>query len=709
MKLIECYVDNFGKLSSYSQSFSDGFNLVIGKNGCGKTTLSVFIKSMLYGIDSKKQKGEETDRKRYLPWQGGRYGGSLTFENEKKQYRIERSFGQRPSEDTFAIYELATGSLSSDFTENVGEELFGVDADGFERTVFLSEKKFAVNGNNPTVAAKLSNLAGVDGDMGSYDNAIELLEKREKYYRHRRGKGGLIGDIVREISELDARILELERKKDDYREVEGQLTQIVSAIEEAEAKRALLEKKRLSLAYEDEYRAKLFAAKDIRERLIAQSAFFSEHLPSSEEIRINEKKHNQALYLKQIIESTPLPKSNPKNADIEKADEYLLALDKSKNRKNANKSYYFYPFLSIIISIAAILCGLFVNTALYAISFLTLPFIYLTAKGFRMIFPTKEEKEIKENAIAFLRQKSEKEVSDQDLYTALNELRTRLSVQKAESERILSVIERNYEQLKILTDEYTEFLKKFPTESEDCFGEIRERLSAYQALKRQAEEAENSAKLYALQKGLNPMLIDASEKESESADTNINALTEEVKRLSDARYSLQTKLLSLFEIISTEDVLREERLELADRLSKAEGEHTVTLKAAEHLKAAKERLTAKYLGKMRTAFNSYVESITEENASAFALDTDFSLNKTEKGLTNKILAYSLGTQEIYSLITRLALVDALYENNKPFIILDDPFCHFDDKRCRAALKAIEKISVDKQIIYLTCSDSRTPK
>ena len=48
MKLISLYIDNFGKLSDYSFDFSKTLNSLYEENGWGKTTLTVFIKSMLY-------------------------------------------------------------------------------------------------------------------------------------------------------------------------------------------------------------------------------------------------------------------------------------------------------------------------------------------------------------------------------------------------------------------------------------------------------------------------------------------------------------------------------------------------------------------------------------------------------------------------------------------------------------------------------------
>ena len=173
MKLINCYIENFGKISKQKYDFKDGFNCIVGENGSGKTTLATFIKAMLYGLgDTKKASLEENDRKHYLPWQGGTCGGHLTFSAGPKTYRIERSFSAKAADDTYTLYDVTTGKVCYDYL-NPGEELFGIDADGFERTVFLSERALAPKGNNPTVSARLANLVGCDGDIGEIDDTLK--------------------------------------------------------------------------------------------------------------------------------------------------------------------------------------------------------------------------------------------------------------------------------------------------------------------------------------------------------------------------------------------------------------------------------------------------------------------------------------------------------------------------------------------------------
>ena len=93
MKLLNCYIENFGKLKAQSFEFTKGFNPILQNNGYGKTTLANFIKAMFYGLSATTKKDlEQNDRKKYAPWQGGAYGGNLCFSIGEKSYKIERFF-----------------------------------------------------------------------------------------------------------------------------------------------------------------------------------------------------------------------------------------------------------------------------------------------------------------------------------------------------------------------------------------------------------------------------------------------------------------------------------------------------------------------------------------------------------------------------------------------------------------------------------------
>ena len=173
MKLLECYIENFGKLSDKTVKFTDGLNAFIGDNGEGKTTLTMFIKAMLYGIgDTKKASLDENDRKHYLPWDGSRAGGSLTFSVGKGIYRIERTFGKKAADDTFKVYDERLGRETNGFGEGVGVQLFGIDVKGFERTVFLSERNLTPESDHTSITEKLSQLVGTDGNVGIIDEGI---------------------------------------------------------------------------------------------------------------------------------------------------------------------------------------------------------------------------------------------------------------------------------------------------------------------------------------------------------------------------------------------------------------------------------------------------------------------------------------------------------------------------------------------------------
>ena len=127
MKLISCHIDNFGIFHNFDMNFDESLNVIVQDNGWGKSTLAAFIRAMLYGFDNKRSKDlAANERKRYLPWQGGKYGGSLTFEKEGRRYTVSRTFGETGRGDRMALRDLDAGKSVSN-VENVGEWLFKLD------------------------------------------------------------------------------------------------------------------------------------------------------------------------------------------------------------------------------------------------------------------------------------------------------------------------------------------------------------------------------------------------------------------------------------------------------------------------------------------------------------------------------------------------------------------------------------------------------
>ena len=308
MKIKELYVENFGKLSQYKLSLSDGLNSFVEDNGYGKTTLSVFIKAMIYGFDdTRKHSLDENDRKKYTPWQGGAFGGYLVFSVNGIDYRVERTFGQKASDDTYNLYNLNTGRVSNDFSASLGEELFGIDADGFERTVFLSEKNLSGKNTNQSISAKLSNLVGTEGDIGGFDEAIKLLDERRKFYQ-KRGGAGEIKDVEYEISELEEKIRLLYEKRGMSAESEAEIAKLSEKIAlikdkkklilEKEHKEKLENEKR---GYEIQYNDMLGALKIDEDRETELLQFFREKLPSNAEVALAAESDSEIKRLRRTL------------------------------------------------------------------------------------------------------------------------------------------------------------------------------------------------------------------------------------------------------------------------------------------------------------------------------------------------------------------------------------------------------------------------
>ncbi len=798
MRLIECYIENFGKISQQKFTFDGGFNCICQNNGEGKTTLTVFIKVMLYGMsDTKKISLAENERRHYMPWQGGRCGGYLVLEAGGHTYRIERSFTAKAADDTYRRVDTATGKECTDTAESFGIELFGIDADAFERTVFHSERALSSKNENKMISAKLSDLSGTDGDIGGMDNALKLLEEKRKFYQ-KRGGSGRLSDIRAKISDTELKLSSLIRTEHELAQTDDRIDAISSEMKLIESNsETLMKEKAEALVLRSQsgnverYNATQLRVEGLVKRKDELIEFFGGQIPTlaalekaslyssrAKEIYadIKERSADSEEYteLKELFEGA--------NITRESISELKVACERERARRTEqmelmssrygelfkkrvpseeelseisaieaikiSKSRLIIP--SVIAVLAALLAtlGAFINPLLYAaggVALIISVTLFITMS--RAI--TRERKALQnriceffesvmgdaavDNAAALISEMTElkRKTPDESEGLCDRELISRLAESCGEAgddiissgEAVIGKFER-LERLKLekaileesLKKERSEadrltvvsraFTLKYKTSGDDPFDELRRKLAEYDEL---------TALIIAGRAELAGLGSPAIEEKGERPTRSVEEIDEKIRALDTRRAELERtrgaqlkhkeeleyKLLEKDTLAGTLAELREEYAEASDKLE-------VILLTQKYLDEAKSLMTSKYLGKTKDAFKKYISLLTGEGDS-FELDTTFEVKRLDRGEARPIEAYSKGTRELYNLAAKMAMCDSLYSGELPFLIFDDPFVSFDDSRVAEGMKLLQKISEERQVIYLTCSSSRAIK
>ena len=200
---------SFGKFKNKTVALSDGFNLIYGDNGAGKTTIMDFIRLMFYGRcgSDRSRDISKSPRKKYMPWDGSPMSGAVEFEYAGHTYLLSRTFGKTPSADSVTLFDVTRGeNLPIDdvnFKDSIGARFFGMELDEFERTVFISDRigsDSAYSGS--ALAMKISNLS-ISGDESISEKAVsDRLSAAKETLVSKSGKKGLLVDSRAELDRL---------------------------------------------------------------------------------------------------------------------------------------------------------------------------------------------------------------------------------------------------------------------------------------------------------------------------------------------------------------------------------------------------------------------------------------------------------------------------------------------------------------------------
>ena len=177
-------------------------------------------------------------------------------------------------------------------------------------------------------------------------------------------------------------------------------------------------------------------------------------------------------------------------------------------------------------------------------------------------------------------------------------------------------------------------------------------------------------------------------------------------KVAKAQYSKQ--LEDLQEQLDLRDEKEAELKDLHVSQKKDMQKYNLLMMTQEYLQLAKEQFTARYMAPIAKGFGKYFAMLTGDHSESWMIDANLNLKLREQGELRETHWLSAGFQDLIGVCMRLALVDAMYKEEKPFLILDDPFVNLDREKVTAGNELLLEVSEEYQVIYFTCHESRCP-
>ncbi len=668
-----CHIAQFGKWKDADFSFSPGKNSFLWDNGYGKTSFIYFFKLMFYGVSGdRKQDLEENERKHYMPFQGASFGGRIIFRIGEKRYRLERSFGLKKSEDSFRLFDEDSGKESKDYSENIGEELFSLDAESFQRVCMISHEDLHFSMNS-RMHAKLGNVAEDQEDMKKFQQVQTILKDGINALSPNRRTGNIFKLKMQE-EELSSGLYGKEALENAVLSIEKE----VLALTEKEAKRKeegkALEEELSQRISEKDSLGKWMSYAQKKEEWEKAEYRYENALKWYYQERFSDiPEEKKALLWKEEMQSLQEQIRSIKK-EIEKVSEVGVEKIGGENtgaeagieRELSGTS----PAVLVALAGLGLLFVLLFFGKLFGMP-LGLPsalFLLLGILSLSLCFFLWWSREQKKR---IWQEKQEEEENRQ---------RKQQAIRFASLEELLSRFHK-LEDMQDLEKEAVGRKEEFLLFVEEEGGE-----QAFSLLEEKQKEWEEGPSLEESRRKL-----EAFRKEEEER-------REEIRR---KRAEREAKVRDL-------DFLEEQERLLAQKKEEREAlekRYNLLQKTKAYLEMAKERFALQYKEPILEAFQKYFQRICTEPLQ-FQMSEDLELSFVDRGLSREQGYLSEGLQDLCRFCQKLAIFDAMFQEEKAFLLLDDPFSHLDEKNGARARVLLEELAESRQIFYFTCSEER---
>lgn len=708
------YITSFGKLERVVVDPSQGLDVLCLPNESGKTTYAMFIKFIFYGfVGTRNRTVAENERALYTPWNGENAEGAIELTFGGERYRIDRSVNSQ-GRDKLGVVDLTT--RKNVFVNEVpGEVFFGVGEELFAKTVFFKQLTLPANGDK-ALAESLRNIAVSADERESADAATKKLAKLQGELTNKQ-RHGMIHRAEDAASEYSAAFTDACRASERIAEIDAlaasnddkiqragnallQLQNELDNIETYEALQTLMKLSQLQNrcdSAENEYKN-------------ACDGFDSEAFAEIGGAGVFMSRHGNYISASAAAESA--------KQRLAEAEAQSAAADARIPRECANiskndvdkhkKSFGIMLALALFAALCAVACfiGDLVIPAVIALA-VALVFAVLAVKS--KTYMSKLAKQCgcaTERQLLSLLSDMPSLVADAErAHAELDKaaLQTNDCEQKlAEAKKLLdSTISR------VVSadsgEEYQQQINRIITLS----SHISELKIKYEAAKQEFANESEGKDLDELGAKAKRFAGKKPERDRKQVETEIRFYKTQAEQLKNKNSELYHEREILI-VKHGDAALVKGKLDAANaRVDELKRFNSALTIAREVLEETSEYIKSSVSPRVSSAASAYFDMLTNGKYSQLNSDTELALTFGDGFASHSSEYLSAGTRECAYIALRLALVDVMYPDISVPMIFDDAFVCIDDQRLPSVLKLLSRLSADRQITVISCSDRET--
>ena len=743
MIIKELYIAEFGGIKNKKIEFgkNEMLNIIYGENESGKSTIFLFIKFMLYGLQRKSQSNIE--RERSLSWSGSIASGSMTLEYNGKEFRIERNFSDRAKGEKLVILSLESGATIST-SKSPGEYFLGVPRETFESSACVGQMRSSdINGEK--TSQSLSNMLSAADESVDTTSVLRDLNSIRTSYLHKNKAGGTLYEDEAKINSLR---IKLDEAKNANLAIDGKSETFDKIKKEYEAlKLDLDEKDALVSQFNKIGIIKRFEALRVKQSELssvvgkkeecAKNNLTTEFFPDRThiaELRAASRElaeRENVLELKENKKAKHAPTYNAFLADLgEKAErgggkEMIVKPLRTEIEKALSQTKF-----GVIACIIAILIAAFSAVAFGLVGVIAGGIFgaIAIAVGVASIIMLANNSKTKKRAVKALAEMADSygatcDTLEQRIDEAINEISLKRAYETENAKLIaeLELAEESFEgskqrAYKLLTltlgedaEPECEVLDSEATRLNAFLDEYDGLAREEDAFLRMLENEKNALARYSEEKLRSEITVnieDATPEAVDEAERSKSFLIAKKSAYENKITLLQNELIAL-------RIKAENPIPIADRLALLEEKNKKDREFYEAL-----LLAMKVIEDSSAALRGSITPILSQTASEFMArmsddkyktlrttsQLDLKLDKDGFAINSELL--SAGTKDAAYIALRIALIMQIYVNERSPIIFDESFCQLDDNRLGKTVELLNSLAGEGMQIILFTSHKR---